>query len=591
MPYRSRFSNGSTWPRFGSLLFLVCSAALAGRAGASLTSAERARLRAAVVGDDVIEAFDHQQRVPVMVVFSTSGSPDLTMERSITARRRGGRALRERVLRSVEPGQVNVTHELDSIATFAGTISMRGLVELSSQPEVERIDIDLGGSAELKEAVPLVHLDVLHALGFTGKGVTVGLIDTGVDTQHPDLADSLVAQHCICGGGNTTGCCPDGSSEQDGPGSAEDDNGHGTNVAGIITSNGAIAPTGGAPDAQIVVVKALDRNAAFQFTSDVIASLDWIAANRPDVDIVNMSLGTFVLYMGDCDGADARTMAFARSIDALTAQGVLVVASSGNQSSGVSMPAPACVHNSFSVGAVWDSNVGPKTVLGCIDTSTRADQVTCFSNSDPSTDVFAPGAPITSTGIRGGTSTYYGTSQASPMAAACAAALLQADPGLPPAELEQTLKVSTTLVTDPKNGLSFPRIDCEQSLAALGKLSPTPSPSPSSSVTPTGTITPTDTIAPTPTPTITPTASAVMEPTSTAPPTVGEPACVGDCNGDGSVSIDELVIEVSIMLGTRPTDGCAQLNVDHITVTVDVLLAAIQNALTQCPAAVSFIPR
>jgi subtilisin family serine protease len=67
----------------------------------------------------------------------------------------------------------------------------------------------------------------------------------------------------------------------------------------------------------------------------------------------------------------------------------------------------------------------------------------------------------------GGTSTFFGTSQATPLAAACAAALLEADPSATPDDIEAALETSPTQLTDPKNGLAFPRLDCEAALAAL----------------------------------------------------------------------------------------------------------------------------
>jgi hypothetical protein len=125
------------------------------------------------------------------------------------------------------------------------------------------------------------------------------------------------------------------------------------------------------------------------------------------------------------------------------------------------------VANSISTGAVYDSDVGSVNILGCNDSTTAADQVTCFTNSNSTTDLFAPGAPITSAWRSGSTSTFYGTSQASPHAAGCAANLLQADPTLDPTTLETILETTGPLVTDVTNGLSFPRVDCLAALDAM----------------------------------------------------------------------------------------------------------------------------
>ena len=74
---------------------------------------------------------------------------------------------------------------------------------------------------------------------------------------------------------------------------------------------------------------------------------------------------------------------------------------------------------------------------------------------------------MTSTGMGGGASTYAGTSQAAPLAAACAALLIEDDPSRTPESIENALKSSSVLVTDASNGLSFPRLDCEEALVDL----------------------------------------------------------------------------------------------------------------------------
>jgi subtilisin family serine protease len=435
---------------------------------ASLSDRARVRMRrSGIVGPEVIAALETQEKVRVIIAFAVPGGLAWQDEQEGNKQTLEARiaAVSRAIIREFAPGEFEVRRRFRSINALAGMISASGVLRLLDKARVVRIDLDAGGSGHLAEAVPLMKLDALHDLGLTGRGVTVAVLDSGYDTDHPDLRDDLVGEQCFCSGGG--GCCPNASSSQSGQGSAEDDHGHGTNVSGIITSKGTIAPVGGAPDAAIVAVKVLDRHNTFCCSSDVVAGLDWIINNRPDVDVVNMSLGTFALFPDDCDDATAFTMAFAAAINALKAQGVLVFASSGNNGSGTDMPAPACIASTISVGAVWDSNVGSRTVLGCTDATTQADQVTCFSNSNAQTDLFAPGAPTTSTGRGGGTSTFFGTSQASPAAAACAAVLLEQNPALSPAEIELALKSSPTLVLDATNGLSFPRVDCEQALRTL----------------------------------------------------------------------------------------------------------------------------
>ena len=342
-----------------------------------------------------------------------------------------------------------------------GELDLADLLSLSADPDVIAIGLAANFSIQLAEAVPLVGLDALHALGHEGAGIRVAALDTGVDGTHPDLSDALIDEQCFCSGG----CCPGGGSTQSGVGAAADDHGHGTRVAGVLTSNGTAAPLGGANDAGLIAVKTMNAGGGGTL-GDIVAGLDWVLLNHPDVDIVNLSIGAG-LYAGDCDTADATTMALAASIDPLWDSGVLVVAGSGNDGAAAAMITPACLSKTLSVGAVWDADVGAKTVHGCTDLTTAADQVTCFSNSSTTTDLVAPGAPMTSSLLGGGTTTNYGTSYATPLVAACAAVLLQQHPGTLPDDLALALVNSTTTTIDAKNGLVYPRLDCPTALASL----------------------------------------------------------------------------------------------------------------------------
>ena len=88
-----------------------------------------------------------------------------------------------------------------------------------SDPNVASIDIDQMGAGHLSESVTALGADVVHSNGYTGQGVTVAVLDTGIDTDHLDLSDDLVAQHCF-----TDSQCKPGSTAEGT--SAEDENGH-----------------------------------------------------------------------------------------------------------------------------------------------------------------------------------------------------------------------------------------------------------------------------------------------------------------------------------------------------------------------------
>ena len=348
------------------------------------------------------------------------------------------------------------------------------LQQLRDDPRVIRIDLDLPGAGNAiapDESSVLNDVSPLQGLGRDGSGMRVAVIDTGIDTHHLDLQPRLVDQQCFCSANGSGGCCPNGQASQGGTGSAEDDNGHGTNVAGIIVGQGNVAPRGAVPGAQLIVVKALDRNSRFCCSSDVVAAMDWVASHHPEVDAVNLSLGTDALFAGDCDNANASTQALAAALNALVANGAVVTVSTGNDQSSTMAEAPACVGNAASVAATWDFPGGARSFLGCTETSTAPRQPTCFSNRSATTDLYAAGAFVTSTGMGNGVSTYGGTSQAAPMVAACAIALKQAAPASTPMQRIDAMRLSSARVTDAASGRSYPFLDCMDALHLLARRS------------------------------------------------------------------------------------------------------------------------
>jgi len=343
------------------------------------------------------------------------------------------------------------------------------IAALEANPLVERVDLDVGGQGSLLVSVPLNRADVAHAEGYDGNGVTVAILDSGIDETHPDLQNAIVDEACFCRNGDGTGCCPGGSMQRFGPGSAADDYGHGSNVAGIVASRGKVAGPGVAPGSRLVAVKVLDHQGKFSATAQIVSALDWILGNHPDIRVINMSLGTNALFPGYCDATASYTMVLASAINSLRSRGTSTFVSTGNDKSTTSMEAPACVQAAISVGAVWKADVGAQNVtfFNCTDATTTADEVTCFSNSNSTLDLLAPGAPITSDWLGGGRSTFFGTSQASPHCAGAAALLLQINPALSVDAVEQILKNSGRPVSDPRNGVIASRIDAAAAVAAV----------------------------------------------------------------------------------------------------------------------------
>jgi subtilisin family serine protease len=389
-------------------------------------------------------------------------------------RRASVRARQDRVLGVLAPGTFQLNYRYESVSGFACRAQASAISALLRHPEVTAIHLDYEVHGTLAEGVPLIGADSAHSSGITGFGVNVAVLDTGVDTDHPDLADDIVAEQCFCNDHPSPirGCCPAGGVQQSGTGSAEDDNGHGTHTAGIITSAGAVAAPGVAPDAGIVAIKVLNA-AGSSASSSVDAAFDWLVTNHQalGVRVVNASLGDGGEHNDPLASPCSATPA-ANAIALLHAAGVAVFASSGNEGHDDGISEPACVPEAISVGGVYDASVGSVSWCGDSDCTTilcsdasGPDVFVCHSNSDEILDVLAPNWRTTSPAMGGGVDHFGGTSASSPYAAGQAALLLQDDPSLQPESIRDLLKANGPFVTNAENGLSFPRSDVE---AALG---------------------------------------------------------------------------------------------------------------------------
>ncbi|WP_456364240.1 S8 family serine peptidase [Priestia aryabhattai] len=224
--------------------------------------------------------------------------------------------------------------------------------------------------------------------GLTGKGIKVAIIDSGI-SPHSDIDIS------------------GGKSFVDYTTSYNDDNGHGTHVAGIVSAeNNSFGVVGIAPDSNIYALKALDSEGV-GYNSDIIKAIDWSIENH--MDIINMSLG----------GAD-QSYAFQQAIDKAYNSGILIVAAAGNESSPVDYPAK--YNNVIAVSATDPSN-----------------QLAYFSNRGPEIEVSAPGVNVISTYLGNSYASMDGTSMASPYVAGVLALYKQEYPDLTPTEIRNLL--------------------------------------------------------------------------------------------------------------------------------------------------------
>jgi len=420
-----------------------------------------------VIADKVNQQVELGRKIPVLIKLKEEWEQP-TISRMATSTdparfisKHEIKSLQETVESSFTPDErkndIQIIHKLANTPWITGKLNRKALEKLKTNPNVAQVVEDLPVSVSLAESSPLINADAAFSAGYSGNWVTVAVLDTGIDTDHPGLQDDLAWEECFLQDG---GCPSTGTTTASGPGSAEDGHGHGTHVSGIITSSHATY-RGIAPSAGIVAIKVLD-NSGSGWSSDVISAIDWVTSNKDtyDIGVINMSLGGGFDY-NECDSSYP---AYAASADAARSAGVTLFAASGNDALSSYINAPACLSSVVSVGAVYDANVGGRAWTSCTDSTTQADQITCFSNASSVLELLAPGAIIYSSGLGGGIASVSGTSMASPHAAAAAALMLQKDPTLLPADLVAILKNTGTPVHDERTGQEYPRIDA---LAAL----------------------------------------------------------------------------------------------------------------------------
>jgi len=321
--------------------------------------------------------------------------------------------------------------------------------------------------AVLDDSIGIMNVDEVHDMGITGDGVTIGIIDTGIDPNHESLDDM-----------------------DDNPGTTDpkiiafkdyingrtepyDDHGHGTHCAGIAAGTGG--PThrymGMAPDSQLVGLKVLDSGGS-GWEQDIIAAIEWAVINKGtyNIRVISMSLGGSATT-----GHDPMLQASNNAVNS----GIVVVVAAGN--SGPNGGGSSCRNPRDPSGSSYSicspGNAEKVITVGAID---KNRVIAGFSSRGPTLDerlkpdVTAVGVWVTAPGANKNPDTYIsmsGTSMATPMVAGIAALILEHDPDVTPDDLKSLLQETAVDRGDPgaDNTYGYGIVDAYEAITNLGQ--------------------------------------------------------------------------------------------------------------------------
>lgn len=353
----------------------------------------------------------------------------------------------------------DLRHSYDTINAISAVVDKDGLDELRKDPDVHRIMADMKIQSMLKDSIPLINADIASNITVNdtlidGTGITVCVIDTGIDYNHQSLGggwgNKVLAGYryldddirdCML---NNTACM--------------DDEGHGTHVAGIVAANGTLR--GVAPGANLIAIKALNHEGE-GWLSDATIGVEWCTQNRVEynISVISMSLGSAGQYSSLCD---INFPSFAAAINNAVDSGLSVVSATGNLGSVTSLAAPACINNSIRAGA-----------------SNKNDNIAGYTNRGPSYPdiIMAPGSSINSTLPSDNYGLDTGTSMAAPHVSGVIALLYQHEK-LMGNSINQSIVLSaindsSTLLYDTGTSINYTRIDAYDSLLHFDTIPPT----------------------------------------------------------------------------------------------------------------------
>ena len=326
------------------------------------------------------------------------------------------------------------------IPIIAGTIETELLDELLEVEGVVFLTLNGELRIALDNAIGIHHVDTVWDYGYTGEGISIAIIDTGIDPLHVGLNDfdddpttndpKVVAFYDALD-----------DSGDDGSGETEpyDDQGHGSHCAGISAGTGAVDenPMGGddskpyrgvAPDAWLVGVKVLDSGGSGSF-AEVMRGMEWTIDNKIKYNIraASMSLGGVWLVELTQEQEERVT----HLANEMVAAGISLMIAAGNSAAYGTIGTPGAAKDVITVGSTEDSK-----------------ELAVYSSKGPTHEgqikpnVAAIGSAVMSVEANSGNgyASYSGTSMATPMVAGMAVLLLQANPDLQPLMIRTILE-------------------------------------------------------------------------------------------------------------------------------------------------------
>lgn len=335
----------------------------------------------------------------------------------------------------LEKKGIEIKHELPLINAYAVEVESGELEEMARSDLVEYISDDARMTSLLNIAAQEVGARIANDTGYTGKGVGIAILDTGI-YPHQDLVrpkNRIVAFKDFINNRQTP----------------YDDNGHGTFVAGVAAGNGYLSGgkyRGIAPDASLIGVKVMDENGSGD-SSDIIAGMQWVVNNKDKYNIRVLSVS-----LGAKPGSVTKFDPLAVAVDAVWDKGIVVVVAAGNSGPRQNtITTPGISSKVITVGAVDD-----KRTIEYED-----DKMADFSSRGPvnrrliKPDLVAPGVNISSlatnkeyrgTRLEEMSEPYRnmsGTSVSTPIVSGAAALMLSMNDKLTPDEIKKKFMKNT----------------------------------------------------------------------------------------------------------------------------------------------------